>query len=74
MPDPIPAVVDYRVEEITFRPTLDEWGIRKDCASALFLCRITRIGNSIVDSVPLSFFRSDWEGIRFAHDFLKQQE
>jgi hypothetical protein len=74
MPEPIPAVIDYRVEEITFRPTLDEWGIRKDCPSALFLCRVTRVGNHTVDSIPISFFRYDSEGVRFAKDFLKQME
>lgn len=73
MLEPIPAVIDYRVEQVTHKPTLDSWNTTKGCESALFLCRITRMGNYIVDSKPVAVFNLDSEGFRFADDFLKRR-
>ena len=71
MPNPIPAVIDYRVEEISHVPTLKMWGL-KSTSSRMFLCRVTRQGNEIVDSIPVAIFDRDSEASRFAVEFLKQ--
>jgi len=71
MPEPIPVLIDYRVEEITHKPTLEAWSLTKNCTSALFLCRVTRRGYEVIDSIPVAVFDLGSEGRRFAHDFLK---
>jgi hypothetical protein len=72
MPDPIPVTIDYRVERITHKLTLKEWNIK--ISSAMFLCRVTKIGYGVIDSVPVAVFNLDSEGYRFSTDFLKHED
>lgn len=72
MPEPIPVLMDYQVERIHHRPTLDNWHVGKDFQDALFLCRITRQGGLIIDSIPVAMFSRDSEAGRFSLEFLKK--
>jgi hypothetical protein len=71
MPEPIPAVIDYRVERRTDKIWLDSWGL-KDCDSALFLCRVTWVGEIAIESLPIALFGMDKDAMQFALGFLRQ--
>ena len=73
-PTPIDSVIDFRVEKITHKPTLNSWRVPEGSDSALFLCRVTKIGNHVIDSIPVAVFSRDSEGDFFAIHFLKQTE